>query len=296
MLKFSPPPRERERTFGESIADAAEKIRASLSINLTTATIEARLLLSAAANLSAESILIRERESLNGDSVRRFNALLVRRLGGEPIAYITGAREFYGIKFAVTPATLIPRPETEILADLALQILPLKNRARVLDLGCGCGALAISIKKNRPNAIVIASDICMDALAVARKNAKRLQAEIQFIKSDWLAELSGAKFDLIVCNPPYIADDDIHLSLGDVAFEPRIALVGKEEGGGGDGLKAIRRVARESLLHLSDGGQLIIEHGYNQSESCMRILADAGFGNINRHRDLAGFFRACAAS
>ncbi len=294
MLKFSPPPRERERTFGESIADAAEKIRASLSINLTTATIEARLLLSAAANLSAESILIRERESLNGDSVRRFNALLVRRLGGEPIAYITGAREFYGIKFAVTPATLIPRPETEILADLALQILPLKNRARVLDLGCGCGALAISIKKNRPNAIVIASDICMDALAVARKNAKRLQAEIQFIKSDWLAELSGAKFDLIVCNPPYIADDDIHLSLGDVAFEPRIALVGKE--GGGDGLKAIRKIARESLLHLSGGGQLIIEHGYNQSESCMRILADAGFGNINRHRDLAGFFRACAAS
>ena len=293
MLKFDSPPRQRERTFGESIADAAEKIRASLGINLTTAAIEARLLLSAAANLSAESILIRERESLNGDSVRRFNALLVRRLGGEPIAYITGAREFYGIKFEVTPATLIPRPETEILADLALQILPLKKCARVLDLGCGCGALAISIKKNRPNAIVIASDICMDALAVARKNAKRLQAEIQFIKSDWLAELSGAKFDLIVCNPPYIADDDIHLSLGDVAFEPRIALVGKE--GGGDGLKAIRKIARESLLHLSDGGQLIIEHGYNQSESCMRILADAGFGNINRHRDLAGFFRACAA-
>ena len=254
MLKFSPPPRERERTFGESIADAAEKIRASLSINLTTATIEARLLLSAAANLSAESILIRERESLNGDSVRRFNALLVRRLGGEPIAYITGAREFYGIKFEVTPATLIPRPETEILADLALQILPLKNRARVLDLGCGCGALAISIKKNRPNAIVIASDICMDALAVARKNAKRLQAEIQFIKSDWLAELSGAKFDLIVCNPPYIADDDIHLSLGDVAFEPRIALVGKEEGGGGTDSRrfAKSRASRFCILPTAD--------------------------------------------
>lgn len=240
------------------------------------------------------------------DSTQKLLAenLLARRVDGEPIAYLIGTREFYGRDFIVSPATLIPRPETELMVELALARLssikvpamPADARStqiysdqpvRVLDLGTGSGAIGISVALQRPDVIVVATDISHEALEVATKNAGRLGAHVEFIESNWYESLAGRKFDLIVSNPPYVAGGDEHLAKGDLRFEPQTALTDNSV----DGLSSIRIIIEGALVHLHPGGWLLFEHGYDQRDACRALLLKAGFENLTSVNDLAGIPR-----
>ena len=217
---------------------------------------------------------------------RAAQAWFARRRAGEPVAYITGRREFYGLSLRVAPEVLIPRAETELLVELALQrIAP---GADVLELGTGCGAIAVALASQRPEANVIATDISEAALDVARRNAEEQAVEIDFVRGDWL-EAVGASFDLIVGNPPYVAAGDPHLGRGDLRFEPPLALVG-----GADGLECLRAIAAQARHHLRPGGSLILEHGYDQGDNCVALLRALGYAEVVDHRDLARLPRAVA--
>jgi len=217
-----------------------------------------------------------------------FQALLNQRLQGRPIAHITGKREFWSRDFIVTPDVLIPRPETELLIELALEHIPAKQSARIADLGTGSGAIAITLALELPQGSVIALDLSSDALNIAKQNATCLGASnIRFLLSDWFAALpSSDGFDLIVSNPPYIAEDDPHLALGDVRFEPLLALTS-----GPDGLDAIRRIVGEAFGRLKPGGWLLFEHGYDQAEAACELLQTAGFEAVASFQDLQGHGR-----
>jgi release factor glutamine methyltransferase len=212
-----------------------------------------------------------------------YAALRARRAAGEPVAYLTGEREFYSLAFNVTPAVLIPRPETELLVEAALEHLPVDSPLRVLDLATGSGCVAVTIARQRPHAMVTATDISHYALAVARGNAARHGAGIEFVESDWFATLSGRCFDLMVANPPYIAAGDAHLAAGDLRFEPRAALVA-----GPIGLECIEVIVEEAPQHLAPGGRLLFEHGYDQGPCARALLAAGGYQEIVTLRDLAG--------
>ena len=195
---------------------------------------------------------------------------------GEPVAYIVGEREFFSLEFKVTPAVLIPRPETELLVEFALEQIAPDSACRVLDLGTGSGCIAISIAQHRPHADIVAVDASVAALEIARDNARRhAVTAIEFVQSDWFGALSGRQFDLIVANPPYVAADDPHLERGDVRFEPAAALTG-----GGDGLACIRLIVASAPQYLRTGGWLAFEHGYDQSERVRELLATAGFVTV----------------
>ena len=212
----------------------------------------------------------------------RFRALLARRVAGEPVAYLTGRRGFWSFDLAVTPATLIPRPETELLVELALDRLPADKSLTVGDLGTGSGAIALALAHERPKAWVVATDASADALAVARANAQALGlANVDFREGDWCVPLAGERFDLIASNPPYLADDDPHLGEGDLRFEPATAL-----SCGVDGLEAIRRIAAAAPRHLLPGGWLLLEHGWTQGDAVRALLHDAGFVEVATHCDL----------
>jgi release factor glutamine methyltransferase len=214
-------------------------------------------------------------------------ALFERRLNGEPIAYLLGKREFYGLNFKISPATLIPRPDTELLVELALQRIPPHEPYRVLDLGTGSGAIALAIAHARPATEVLASDASHTALEVARENAQRLGiANAAFVQSDWFAALSTQRFDLIVSNPPYISVGDPHLQCGDVRFEPSSALAS-----GDDGLYDIRCIVARTQAYLQPGGWLLLEHGYTQAAQVRELLRQAGFGEVFSAPDLAGIER-----
>jgi len=212
----------------------------------------------------------------------RFAALTARRERGEPVAYLTGRAGFYGLELAVTPDTLIPRPETELLVDLALERLPPYIPARVLDLGTGSGAIALALASARPQSAVTATDCSPAALAVARTNAGALGiSNIAFRHSDWLTALEGEPFDLIVGNPPYIAANDPHLTRGDLRFEPPSALAS-----GADGLDALRTIIAGAPRHLVPGGWLLLEHGHDQGRAVRALLLAAGFTQVTTARDL----------
>lgn len=211
-----------------------------------------------------------------------YAALVARRLAGEPIAYLTGRRGFWRFDLTVTPATLIPRPETERLVELALARLPPDRPLRIADLGTGSGAIALALALERPQATVIATDASDAALAVARANACELGlGTVEFRHGDWLAPLAGERFDLIASNPPYIAEDDPHLQAGDLRHEPVAALAS-----GRDGLDAIRTIVRAAPAHLFPGGWLLLEHGWEQGEPVRAWLRDAGFIEVFTERDL----------
>jgi release factor glutamine methyltransferase len=216
----------------------------------------------------------------------QFDVLIARRLGGQPIAYLIGRREFYGHEFRVTPDVLIPRPETELLVEAALEILPQFVDRTVLDLGTGSGCISIAIARERPTVRVTAVDRSTAALAVARFNAGALGATVEFIESDWFAGLAGRSFDLIISNPPYVASDDPHLARGDLRFEPVPALAA-----GAGGLEAIRRIVAAAPRALREGGWLLFEHGYDQSQACKDLLVEAGFDNLLFRSDMAGLPR-----
>ena len=212
----------------------------------------------------------------------RFRVLIARRAAGEPFAYITGQREFFSLDLAVTPAVLIPRPETELLVELALAKIAQDERVDIADLGTGSGAIALALAQARPNARLRATDASAAALQVARDNAERLDIRnIEFAQGDWCAALDDARFDLIVSNPPYIAVGDAHLAQGDLRFEPAAALAS-----GADGLDAIRTISRDAPMHLKPGGWLLFEHGYDQGAAVRALLQKNGYVEVSTALDL----------
>jgi release factor glutamine methyltransferase len=250
--------------------------------------LEAQVLAAHALGIPRASLLADQRRALSDDEARRVERLFHRRRAGEPVAYLTGEREFFGLSLSVTPDVLIPRPETELLVALALELAP--EGARVLDLGTGSGAVAIAIAHEDPDAEVVAVDTSADALAVARENARRHGATIRFVYGDWVASVASrakdGRFDLIVANPPYIAEGDAHLEQGDLRFEPRGALVS-----GADGLDAIRAIVARAKDHLVPGGWLLLEHGYDQAERCRSLFGIYGYADVQTWPDLAGIPR-----
>ena len=225
-------------------------------------------------------------EPLSAKEQEAFAKLRARRSAGEPVAYLTGSREFFSLAFKVTPAVLIPRPETELLVETALERIPVDAPWQVLDLATGSGCVAIAIARQRPRAQVTATDVSPAALAVARENAARHGVNIEFAESDWFAALSGQRFDLVVANPPYVAEGDPHLDEGDLRFEPRNALVA-----GPAGLDGIEVIVEQSPRHLAAGGWLLFEHGHDQG-ACSRVLLTAAeYDDIATFRDLADIER-----
>jgi release factor glutamine methyltransferase len=219
---------------------------------------------------------------LDMDVRTAYARLLDRRAAGEPVAYITGRRGFWSLDLEVTPATLIPRPETELLVELALQRLPGDVACSVADLGTGSGAIALAIARERPHAQVVATDASAEALAVAQRNAQRHAiGNVTFAYGDWLAPLAGQRFDLIVSNPPYIESADAHLGQGDLRFEPTGALAS-----GVDGLDDIRRIIGAAGEHLEPRGWLLFEHGWNQGAAARALLEAAGYAGVFSARDL----------
>ena len=252
--------------------------------------LERRVLLCAASGLSREDLARQPELMLENATLARYDRFAARRLAGEPIAYLTGYREFYGRDFATDARALIPRPETELLIDLALLRCPAKGeRTHVLDIGCGTGCVAITLKLEKPLCEVVAIDISEDALALARNNAARLGAEIAFAQWDLALPYPGA-FDLIVSNPPYVAADDPHLHQGDLRFEPPVALIG-----GKSGLELIDALIRAAAPALTDEGWLLIEHGHDQAGEVAMRLDAARLGDIASWPDLAGHLRVTGA-
>jgi release factor glutamine methyltransferase len=245
--------------------------------------IDARVLLRAVLGVDGAHLIAHGSGAISAQHEATFRALAARRMAGEPVAYLVGEREFYGHAFKVTPAVLIPRPETELLVELALQREPQHEIKRVLDLGTGSGCIAISIALARPSAFVMAVDQSQPALAVARENAERLHAcNVKFQTSNWFAAVQDQRFDVIVSNPPYVAAGDAYLTQGDLRFEPASALAA-----GADGLADIRLIVAGARAHLAPGGWLMFEHGYDQAPRCRELLSQAGFGEVQSWRDLA---------
>jgi release factor glutamine methyltransferase len=251
---------------------------------------EARLLLAAASGTSVAILLAHPERELAPDSAARFVAWAARRRGGEPVAYILGRREFFDLELEVGPAVLIPRPETELLVELALERLEPERETRVVDLGTGSGAVALAIKRHRPRARVLAVDSSAAALAIARANAERLGLAIELRPGRWYDAVRGERFDLAVSNPPYVADGDPHLAEGDLRFEPRAALAA-----GADGLDAIREVVAGAREHLAPRGWLLVEHGLGQDAAVRALLQGAGLEGATSWPDLAGILRVSGA-
>jgi len=254
--------------------------------------VDAHVLLAHQLGVDRAWLIAHATDPLTREQADAFFVLAKRRRDGEPVAYLTGRREFHGLDLLVTPAVLIPRPETETLVDCALERLPMERAVRVLDLGTGSGAIALAVAHARPQASVVATDVSDKALAVARDNAARLGiANVAFMRGDWYEALGddAAAFDAILANPPYVAAGDAHLGEGDLRHEPAVAL-----SPGGDGLGAFRTIVAGAYARLLSGGILGVEHGHDQSEAVRTLFADAGFTAIEARRDLAGIPRIVA--
>lgn len=220
----------------------------------------------------------------NDQQTAQFLHLIERRLQGQPVAYLTGEREFWSLTFKVSPAVLIPRPESELLIELGLALLPNQPGAKAIDLGTGSGILAVTLAVERPLAAIFATDISAEALAIAKLNAEQLGANnVRLVQSNWFDAILERDFDLVISNPPYIAADDPHLRHGDVRFEPSGALVSADHG-----LRDIQLIAQQTRRHLKPGGQLLIEHGYNQRSEVRAIFETLDYRQVTTHNDLSG--------
>lgn len=251
--------------------------------------LEARILMAHALQLTRVQLITQSDRALSVEEASRVSGLFNRRITGEPVAYILGEREFFGLMLHTTPDVLIPRPETELLVELALERLP--PNGRVLDMGTGSGAIAIAIAHSRPDAVVTALDVSDASLEVARRNAARHDVNVRLIQSDWYGALTNEQFDLIVSNPPYIEKNDPHLLQGDLRFEPLGALTDHD-----DGLSALRTIIRGAARHLADGRWLLMEHGYDQASAVRELLAQQGFQGATSWKDLAGIERISGAT
>jgi release factor glutamine methyltransferase len=249
---------------------------------------EAEILLAAALNKTRTYLLTHADEQvLDCDATDRYEAHVTRRAHGEPIAYILGEKEFWSLPLEVTPAVLVPRPETELAVERALQHLRVDAPGRVLDLATGSGAIALAIAHDRPRLQVVATDVSPTAVAVARRNATRLRlANVEVRSGSWYQPVAGEHFTLVVCNPPYIAEGDRRVERGVLRFEPHQALFA-----GHDGLEALRTVIGEAPQHLVPGGWLVVEHGDTQGAEVRGLFTAAGLRDVATSRDLAGLDR-----
>jgi len=249
--------------------------------------LDAEVLLMHVTGLARTALITRAQEPLLPEHEERLHELLTRRAHGEPIAYLTGKREFWSLELKVTPDVLIPRPETELLVEQALTRIPEDSDWTIADLGTGSGAIALAIATERPHCRLIVTDNSAAALAVARANTARLGiTNVQFRHGEWLTPLAGTRLDVIVSNPPYVRANDPHLTQGDVRFEPETALVA-----GTDGLDAIRCIAADAVTYLRPGGWLLLEHGYDQAQAVRGLLETHGYDMVVSCRDTAGHER-----
>ncbi len=271
-------------TVGGLLDEAARELAAM--IDPVAARREAQILFGQTMGVSRAWLSAHRDDVCEPGAAEALRELVGRRQAGEPVAYLVGRREFYGLEFRVTPAVLIPRADTETLVDAALEKLAQGSAADVLDLGTGSGCIAIAIAHERPAARVTAMDVSASALNVARENTVALGVDIEFVQGTWFQGLAGRQFDLIVSNPPYVAVADPHLQHGDLRFEPQTALVS-----GVDGLADLRTIIARAPGHLRDGGWLLVEHGYDQAVVCRDLLLDAGFGERMIRADIAGLPR-----
>jgi release factor glutamine methyltransferase len=277
--------------IGEAIRQAAQSIQNKLSLEISEANFEANLLCQHTLNVNRAWLISHETDVLDANQQSAFEALVKRRSNGEPIAYILGSREFYGLPLKTTPATLIPRPDTEALVEAALAKIPQNISLNILDLGTGTGAVALAIASERLQAKVCAVDASLQALQVAIENARALKLNnVRLLASDWFSALTldkeAEKFDVIVSNPPYIAQDDEHLKQGDLRFEPISALAS-----GVDGLDDIRKIIQDAPDYLNPNGWLMLEHGFDQAEAVAALLSARGFSQIDHAKDIAGTLR-----
>jgi len=277
------------RAQGAPSASEAPTVGRALA-NAGLVPVDAQVLLAHALGRERAWLAAHAGDTLSREAADAFFALAKRRRAGEPVAYLTGRREFWGLSLAVSPAVLIPRPETETLVELALARLPADRDAVVLDLGTGSGAIALALAHERPRARVVATDASDEALAVASGNARELGiGNVEFVKSNWYDRVPDVRCDLIAANPPYVEPGDPHLEEGDVRFEPRVALVPA-----GDGLSALRAIVAGAPSWLVPGGTLVVEHGYDQQDAVRALFVAAGLVEVVAARDLAGIPRVVA--
>lgn len=241
--------------------------------------LDANMMLMALLKQGRSWLLAHDQDALPASIIQTFEHWVTRRAQGEPLAYLLGDKEFFGLNLSVNPNVLIPRPDTEILVEWALDLIPSDQAWRVLDLGTGSGAIALAIQHQRPQATVVAVDASAGALTTAQNNAQQLQLPVQFLLGSWLAPVEGQVFDLIVSNPPYIAEGDEHLAA--LTHEPITALTA-----GPDGLDDIRPIIQDAKRHLKPGGWLLLEHGYDQAEAVSHLLTQAGYTQVQTRKDL----------
>lgn len=251
--------------------------------------LDARLLVERVAGCTHADLIAHSARLLSAAQLATLEVLVRRRLGGEPLAYLLGSAGFYGLEFMVTPAVMIPRPETELLVDLALARVQRLPAPRILDLGTGSGVLAVTLGWKCPAAVLTAVDLSPAALAVASGNAAMHEVAISFLAGDWYAPLGEQRFDVIVANPPYVTHADPHLQQNGLPFEPQLALTDGVVGG--DGLACIRDIVGSAAAHLRAGGWLLIEHGYQQAAAVRTLLCQAGLTEVASWRDLSAIER-----
>lgn len=284
MHASGPPP--------DTLDDALRWGRAELAASSESAALDAEVLLLHVLDCTRSALRAWPERLIDRERAARFQALIGRRREGWPVAYLTGEREFWSRSFHVGPGVLIPRHETELLIELALERLPPDAGADILDLGTGSGIIALTLAAERPGCRVSAIDASTKAIATAQHNALRLGlGRVRFVPGHWLDPLAAHdRFDLMVSNPPYIPEQDPHLGQGDLLYEPREALAS-----GSDGLAALREIIDLGRAHLNPGGWLILEHGYDQSDSVAALLAGCAYREMSHHRDLQGHRRATVA-
>ena len=262
-------------TVSEALDWATEQLRES-----DDARLDSQVLLAYALNVSRIWLFTWPDKALDGATLTAFNALIEDRKSGTPIAYITGYRDFWSLRLKVTPDTLIPRADTELLVETALTLKNVEKPCDVIDLGTGTGAIALSLANECPSWRITATDINPETLAVAKENAQNLELTVSFKESAWFDAIND-RFDLVISNPPYIESDDPHLQQGDLRFEPAGALAS-----GQDGLDDIRLLVKQALKHLKKDGYLLLEHGYQQAEAVRSLMAEAGYIDIETHQDI----------
>ena len=271
--------------IGDLLRRDEKRLAQVSALPIAEARFEVQLLMAHALQANRAWLLAHDDEPLAAEPARNYRVYLERRLGGEPMAYIFGEKEFYGLLLAVNADVLIPRPETELLVDLALECTQPDEPLQALDLGTGSGAIALALANARPRVLCLAVDASAAALRVAQANAARLQlSNVRFLESNWWQHVPvGSKFNVIVSNPPYIAANDRHLQAGDLRFEPLHALAA-----GATGLDDLQTIVRGAPAYLAQGGCLLLEHGYEQGAAVRQLLVAAGFSGVQTYRDLAG--------
>lgn len=270
----------------KALSDATQQLRDVSD----AARLEAELLLARAIDMPRSYLFAHPEDTLDDGALQRLESTLTRRLGGEPMAYITGTREFWSMELIVSPATLVPRPETELVVDIALREVPRKAEWQILDLGTGSGAIALALARERQLCHVTAVDVSADALSVARQNANELSiANVEFLEGNWTEPVAGQTFNIIASNPPYVACGDT--ALDSLRAEPATALTS-----GADGLDAIRILARDCPPIIADGGVLVLEHGADQKDVVAELFSSYGWQNIQCYDDYSGLPRVTSAS